>query len=901
MNLSCLLPLVRNLKTYKDIIDHLATNKGVHETIVLNAARACVIASLYHDLKLPIMVITAQPEAVKKLYSELQVWCLPSANLHSFPELEFSPYEYYSHYSSNTTQDRLKTLSALSLYRQQKAHYPNSHIFSQTLDTKIIDQQTKNKPYQKHEPFPVLAETLVQNPPLIVSSTLAIISKTVTPDNFNSCCHDLKPGLTINPFELLIKCQDMGYEMEDSVMEPGEISRRGGIIDIYPACSEFPVRIEFVGNKIESLRAFNPANQCSTNIISSLLISPAKEAILSHIANKIEPNILELENCLPECKQRIEDDLAKLKQKQWFSHAAFYFPIFNHGNIFHYLPEETIIILDNPGEMQTTLERLNKEANTSRDTKLKEGNLPKNFPSPYFDWNTINEEFASFKKLILQSWQSSTNKNVTMQFYSAPSYGNNLALFLNTAKKLSNQRQRLIIISQQTKRLSELLREKDLQTFPISQLEKVPPHSSITLLQGSLEQGWSINKYLTILTDAELFGFVKKRRIHKKTASVQRWIIPQLNPGDYVVHIDHGIARFGGLTRMITDGKEQEYLILEYAANGKLYVPTYQIGRISQYIGAGGQKPILNRLGTQEWHSTKKRIKESIADMAQELLILYAEREAVQGFAYSPDVLWQHEMEASFSYLETPDQADAISTVKEDMENNKPMDRLICGDVGYGKTEVALRASFKAVMDNKQVAVLVPTTLLAQQHFKTFSQRLQAFPINIEVFSRFCSPDRSKKIIEGLARGSIDICIGTHRLLQKNIAFKDLGLVIIDEEQRFGVLQKEKLKQMRKEVDVLALSATPIPRTLHMSLTGIKDISIMETAPEERLAIKSYIDSYDETLIRQAILREIERNGQVFYVHNRVQDIAAIADNLKTLIPEATINNARRKTGKGCY
>ena len=892
MNLSCLLPLIRNLKTYKDIVSNLSSTKGTHETIVLNAARASVIASLYHDLNLPIMVITTQPEAVKKLYSELQVWCLPSTNLHSFPELEFSPYEYNSYFPNNTTQERLKTLSALTQYNQTKAHSHGNHISSQKLETSTIAQQISNKPYQEDKLCSASIVTPHRHPPLIISSTLAIISKTVGQDDFDSSCHVLKPGMTINPSDLLSRWQGMGYEMNDSVMEPGEMTRRGGIVDIYPVYSEFPARIEFIGNQIESLRAFNPDSQCSVNIISSLSISPAKEAVLSQVANKIKLSALELDSCLPEFKQRIEDDLAKLKQKQWFPLAEFYFPLFNRGNIFHYLPDETIIIFDNPTEIQTAVERLNKEAMASRAIKLEEGILPVNFPSPYFDWNAINTEFISFKKLIVQSWRSSEKENATMQFTSAPSCGGNLSLFLNTARQLVQQQQRLIIISQQTKRLAELLQEENLHTSPITQLNKVPPRSSITLLQGSLEQGWSINQDLTILTDAELFGFVKSRRLHKKAFSGQRWLIPQLNQGDYVVHIDHGIAQFGGLTRMFTDGKEQEYLILEYAADGKLFVPTYQIGRISQYIGAGGQKPILNKLGTQEWHRTKKRIQESVVDLANELLILYAERETVQGFAYSPDVLWQHEMEASFPYIETPDQAEAISAVKEDMENIKPMDRLICGDVGYGKTEVALRASFKAVADNKQVAILVPTTVLAQQHFKTFSQRLQAFPINIEMLSRFCSPDKSREIIEGLARGSVDICLGTHRLLQKNISFKDLGLVIIDEEQRFGVLQKEKLKQMRKEVDVLALSATPIPRTLHMSLTGIKDISIMETAPEERLAIKTYVGTHNETLVRQSILREIERNGQVFYVHNRVQDIAMVANNLKTLIPEATISIA---------
>jgi transcription-repair coupling factor (superfamily II helicase) len=343
---------------------------------------------------------------------------------------------------------------------------------------------------------------------------------------------------------------------------------------------------------------------------------------------------------------------------------------------------------------------------------------------------------------------------------------------------------------------------------------------------------------------------------------------------------------------MSSEGIDREYLALEYAGGDRLYVPTERIDRVSRYIGAGDQAPHLSRLRTPEWQRTKNRVKESVAEIAQELLDLYALREVTQGFTFSGDSLWQQELEASFPYMETPDQIEAIMTVKEDMEKAKPMDRLICGDVGYGKTEIALRAAFKAIMDNKQVAILVPTTVLAQQHFLTFTERLQTFPLKVEMLSRFCPPEKEKEILKGLAQGTVDICIGTHRLLQKDVMFKDLGLAIIDEEQQFGVVQKEKLKQIRREVDTLALSATPIPRTLHMSLTGIRDMSIVGTPPEERLSVKTYVGAYDATLVRQVILRELERNGQVFFVHNRVQSIALAASKLQGLVPEARITIA---------
>jgi transcription-repair coupling factor (superfamily II helicase) len=362
-----------------------------------------------------------------------------------------------------------------------------------------------------------------------------------------------------------------------------------------------------------------------------------------------------------------------------------------------------------------------------------------------------------------------------------------------------------------------------------------------------------------------------------------------LTPGDYIVHIEHGIAKFAGLTKMLNDGIEREYLVLEYAAGDRLYVPTDQVDCVSRYVGAGDRPPTLSRLGTQEWARTKQRIKESVANIARELLNLYAAREIIPGFAFSPDNLWQQELESSFPYMETLGQLEAVLAVKGDMEKPKPMDRLVCGDVGYGKTEVALRAAFKSVMDGKQVALLVPTTVLAQQHFATFCERLQAFPIRVEMLSRFCTEKEQASIIEGLAAGTVDICIGTHRLLQRDVVFKDLGLMIIDEEQRFGVIHKEHFKKLRREIDTLTLSATPIPRTLHMSLAGIRDMSTIETPPEERLPIKTYVGAYDERPIREAILRELERNGQVFFVHNRVHSIAMVANRLSGLVPEGRI------------
>ncbi len=852
MNLCCLLPLLKEAPAYKQLVGQLATAKAEHKTEVLDAAKPYFIAALYEEFNSPLVVMVAQPDRARKLYEQLQVWCPSSANLYRFPELDFLPYEHLPS-SVSTILERLQVLAVLALYRNG------------------------DKP-----PFaPENSANFRGPPPLIITSALAAISKTIPPEDFASACHTLSRGMSADPFDLLHRWQGMGYEFEDMVEVPGQLSKRGGIIDIFPVYSQSPARIEFFGNQIESIRLFNPENQCSTKPISSITITPAKE-ILGGVYPEPDSSVT-----FPDSKQIDEEGLRLTPQND--SGLT--------GNILDYLGSNAVIILDAPGEIRTAVERLNKEAQELRKTKLERlesGEPPQGFSPPCFTWEELEPKVGIRKQLTLEHWDAEGGDKPLpykqgLPFTSPQSYGGRLERFLKTTKHVIEEGQRLIIVSYQANRLAELLQEEGIYAPATSKIERLPPHSSITLVQGSLAEGWVLNNELNLLTDAELFGFVKQPRPSKKMPVRRQWLVPQLIPGDYVVHVDHGIGKFSGLTKLSTNGVEREYLVLQYAAGDKLYVPTDQIGRVSRYIGATDQAPTLSRLGTQEWQRTKRKVKESVADIAQGLLDLYATREITPGFAFTPDTLWQQELEASFPYMETPDQVEAVVAVKENMEKAKPMDRLICGDVGYGKTEVALRSAFKAVMDNKQVAILVPTTVLAQQHFATFSQRLQAFPLKIEMLSRFCSQEKEIKALEGLASGTVDICIGTHRLLQKDISFKDLGLVIIDEEQRFGVVQKEKLKQMRKEVDVLTLSATPIPRTLHMSLTGIKDMSIMETPPEERLSIKTYVGAYDDTLVRRAVLSELERNGQVFFVHNRVQSIALVSSKLQALIPEAKI------------
>jgi len=703
-------------------------------------------------------------------------------------------------------------------------------------------------------------------PPLVSSSAPALVQKITPHHDFVSASHTIGPGMEVEPFELLSRWLAMGYRMEALVEIPGTISHRGGIIDIYPPTSNLPARLEFLGNTVDSIRLFDPENQRSLKEVPQLGISPAAERLAP-------PS---------------ENGPARPLDRETPPHRHPGTPLSNQDSILSYLPQDTLLILDDPDSIRAAIDHLDAEAEELRREKIARGEIPHNLPRPYFTGEELEPEIGARKSLRITAWGSAGDEApYRLNFAPAASYAGQLPAFIKKAKEMLARKQRLILVSHQASRLSELLDREDIIAPPLTRVSKPPP-GSLTLVQGSLAEGWAMGD-TCLFTDTELFGFVKQRRLAKKRPVPHHKLLTEISPGEYVVHIEHGIARFTGVTTMRTNGTEREYLVLHYAEGDKLYVPTDQIDRVSRYVGASERPPAVSRLGTHEWTRTKQKVKQSVADMAQDLLALYATRETVPGAAFSPDGLWQQELEAAFPYVETPDQIKVQQEVKEDMEKAKPMDRLVCGDVGYGKTEVAIRAAFKAVMDNKQVAVLVPTTVLADQHFATFSERLEAFPIRAEVLSRFRTPKEMETVLDGLGNGTVDIGIGTHRLLQKDVVFKDLGLLIIDEEQRFGVAHKEYLKQMRKEVDVLTLSATPIPRTLHMALVGVRDMSTMETPPEQRLPIKTYVAQYDDRLIRETVLRELERNGQVFFVHNRVQSIAFVADRLRSLVPEARV------------
>ena len=847
LDLTQLLHLIEEMSAYRQLTGELKQQKSNNRVVVLNAAKPYLIAALHHSLRLPMLVVTAQPENGKKLYEQLLTWSFTEVKL--FPEPDALPYQRIAS-DTSTDLERVQLLTTLA----NIAHEP--------------DVTT----------------------PLVIVSAPALMQKTTPFGDFISTCHTIKSGIEAEPFKLLSQWQAIGYILENTVEVPGTVSHRGGIIDIFPPTSELPVRLEFFGNTIDNIRLFDPATQRSLTATSSIAVGPATELLLNKTELKPVVNNIDLSNCTSEPRQQFKQELAMLLNKQRPSDIQFYASLFNKDSILNYLPLNSLLILDEPVNIKLAVEDLDAQATELRAEKLRQGELPHNFPRPYLTLKELEPRIEDRQSLMLTAWGISDNERpYQLKFAPATSNAGQLARFIKKAKQFLNQKHRLILVTHQASRLSELLEEEGIIAPPLTEIKQIPPPGSLTLLKGSLAEGWVMNNETHLYTDAEIFGFTKQRRLIRKRPVPHRKLSIDMTPGDYVVHIEHGIAKFAGVTTMSTNNSQKDYLVLEYASGDKLYVPTDQIDRINRYVGAGEQPPALSRLGTQEWTRTKQMVKQSAEDIAQELLALYAAREVMPGFAFSSDTAWQQELETSFPYIETPDQIETQQQVKEDMEKAKPMDRLVCGDVGYGKTEVAIRAAFKAVMDGKQVAVLVPTTVLAEQHFSTFSQRLTAFPIRIEVLSRFRTPKEQQTILDGLANGSVDICTGTHRLLQKDVAFKDLGLLIIDEEQRFGVAHKEHLKQMRQELDVLTLSATPIPRTFHMSLVRVRDMSTMETPPEERLPIKTYVAESDDRLIREAILRELERNGQVFFVHNRVQSIVYMADKLQSLVPEAKI------------
>jgi transcription-repair coupling factor (superfamily II helicase) len=712
------------------------------------------------------------------------------------------------------------------------------------------------------------------------------------PDEFGHRVLSLRAGRQFNLNTLVHHLTANGYERVGLVELPGSFSQRGGIVDVFPPLAESPVRLEFFGDEIESIRSFDPATQRSAVAMDHFLLAPATEFALWRGVEAAEQlRALDWSALRQEVREEWDWQVRDLEAGAFFSELPFYagFIAPQPATLLDYVPD-ALVLLDEPESIVNALADLHDQSAELQTKLTAAGSIPPGFRSSYVTRAALLERLTSAPTLHL-SYRPAEGGAESLEFPSfemAPTYGGRIKDVVDETRKRQGNRQRVVMVTLQAGRLAELYADRGVTLRPRESLEEAPDRGTLSVVHGQLGEGWS-NPLLGVflLTDTEIFGWAKPRRVIRRRRIARESFLSELKPGDFVVHIEHGIAQYQGLVRRKAADGEREYLLLQFQGSDKVYVPTDQLDRVDRYIGVGDHTPALSKLGGGEWPRAKARVKQSAAEAAKDLLELYSAREMAKAEPFPPDNEWQREIEESFPYVETPDQLIAIADVKADLEKEKPMDRLVVGDVGFGKTEVALRAAFKAVQDGKQVAVLVPTTVLALQHFRTFKERVQAYPVTVELLSRFRTPKEQEEVVQGLASGAVDIVVGTHRLLGKDITFKDLGLLIIDEEHRFGVMHKERMKQLRVNVHVLTLTATPIPRTLHTSLVGLRDMSVIETPPEARLPIKTYVTGTNDDLIREAILREIDRGGQVFYVHNRVQSIYQVTKKLQRLVPEA--------------
>ncbi len=916
MKLNGLLDLVHDLPALRDLAVELAAGRAPGESLeVYHAARPYLVAALARALNQPLLIITPRSNRARQWVDELRTWLPDEIPVHNFADPDALPYERIP-WAPETRQRRLEALVSLLTASDSLAR-----------------------------------GSLATPAPIVVSSARALVQMTLPVREMRLALRQIKQGQAFDLNKMLATWVGLGYESEPVVETPGVFSRRGGIVDIWPPNLRKPIRIELFGDEIDSLRTFDPSTQRTLARVEQTWIGPASEA-LPRLAERAEDRLngLDFSGCHPPARTEFEKELAQLRAGSGFRNLEWYIPYLysQPGSLVDYLPAQAawLVIEDIPELMASFSDVTGQAEQLARDLRAA-GDVPAVLAAPYFTAETLRERLAarpslSFGAELLDlargnghdpgAVSSQPAARLANHFAGGPRYGGQMRAILSEIERYLHAGDRVVMVSRQAPRLAELMRETGHAVVPAENIPDLPP-PGLTLVQGVMEEGWKLevrgwakgegrrtadaaeddsgpetgnpqswrsgashilnpeSSALWFLTDAELFGWgkPKPRRPQRTRALAPEVFFADVQPGDFVVHMEHGIGKFKGLIKMAVDGIDREYLQIEYAQGDQLYVPVHQADRLARYVGAGEVVPQLHRLGTTEWEQVKARAKRAVAEIADDLLELYAQRAVVEGHAFSPDATWQHELEASFPYVETEDQLVAIEAVKHDMEQGRPMDRLICGDVGYGKTEVALRAAFKAVMDGKQVAVLVPTTVLAQQHYTNFGRRLGAFPVSVAMLSRFQTPSQQDRVIDGLAAGSVDMVIGTHRLLSQDVAFKDLGLLIVDEEQRFGVAHKERIKQMRTEVDVLTLTATPIPRTLHMSLTGVRDLSTIDTPPEERLPVKTFVGDFDDALVRQAILREMDRNGQVYFVHNRVQGIEQMAARVGNIVPEARI------------
>jgi len=807
----------------------------------------------------------------------------------------------------NEMQARQAYLDFTYLTDGNVVYLPNREIMLYDVEARSFEQ-TRDR-------ISSLARILKGDYKFIVTSAEALMHFIMDPKDFERQLITLKPGDIVDWEALEEKLLILGYNREEKVEGPGQYAKRGGILDIYPVNCSMPCRIEFFDIEIDSMRWFSEETQRSVDNCDELEIYPAREIIYSRsetdaIAKRIRTALDETLSVVsadlrPILTRNIEKYIEKLNDNHYFTGVDKFIPylIEKKASLFDYLKGKHLVFFE---ESQKTRERMKNEQEALSslcETLMEKGMILKDTFSMLFDADTLMQKAGRNPIITLESlddndiFTESKTEKIGITGFGISPYNGRLDLIGDDIKAWLKEGYRVTFLCSSEDRLDrfvEELREKDVIAYKADHNGTWPEGISVVVVYGHMQTGFVYkDEKLVVIAEGDLSA-VKSGHVRKKTGVKSKRIssFTDLKVGDYVVHQAHGIGIYNGIEQLVVEGIRRDYLKISYRDGGTLFIPTTGMNLIQKYIGSEGREPRLNKLGGTEWTKVKARVKESLRALAIDLIRLQAERRNTKGFAFSPDTVWQKQFEETFEYEETPDQLKCVAEIKADMESDTIMDRLLCGDVGYGKTEVAIRAAFKAVMDSKQVAFLVPTTVLAAQHFETFKKRFSGFPVRVEMLSRFRTAAEQNAIIRDLKSGRIDVIVGTHMLLAESVKFKDLGLLVIDEEQRFGVEHKETIKSRYPKVDILTLSATPIPRTLNMALTGIRDISTLEDPPEHRYPVQTYVVEHRDDIVQNAINRELARGGQVFYLFNRVRGIHSKVAQLQALVPEARIGYA---------
>ena len=756
-----------------------------------------------------------------------------------------------------------------------------------------------------------------------VASIPGLLQRTIPPETLRRAAFEIDAGGSY-PIEdveaALLRC---GYTRTEQVEGAGQFARRGGILDFFSPSEHEPVRIEFWGDDVDSMGHFDVASQRRTEPLERCVILPAAETLPEMTAGGRDALCREIESFAEKYGRRrtsenaaalcatLRADADRLRGAALISDADRYLPvIYPMASAADYIPEDALIIFDQPGRCGERARDYTKQLAEDIRELTRRGVLAMSPDAFYLSWEALIKRLEDFPVYMAEAFTVGRSplppRTITsIPAKQLPSYAGSAQAAADDVALYLKQYYRVVVLAADERRakvLQEFFGGKDIKALIYQEFKKLPEPGSCAICIGSISAGMEYPGIrLAVLTDAQLIRNKTRKKSEKKLPPGRQKIesCADLSVGDYVVHENHGIGRFAGIVKMQVDGLEKDYIKISYAGTDSLYVPATQLDMVSKYTGAGEEKPVkLSKMGGTEWAKTRARAKSAAKDMAKKLIALYAERQRLPGYAFSPDSEWQREFEDNFGYTETDDQLRSIAEIKRDMEASVPMDRLLCGDVGFGKTEVALRAVMKCVLSGKQAAILVPTTVLAQQHYQTALQRFFGFPVNIAVMSRFKTGNQASKVLSDLATGKCDLVIGTHRLLSKDVKFKDLGLLVVDEEQRFGVTHKEHIKELARGVDVLTLSATPIPRTLNMAMSGIRDMSTLEEPPEDRLPVQTFVMEHDWNIIADAIRRELQRGGQVYYLHNRIDDIERTAKKISDLLEDVTVGVAHGQMDK---